>query len=980
MRRGAWIGAVGACVLSSFGAAAQEKVERQIGEEWGLGANLVGEQCRARFVSERSDQKWERYEIFCEGWEQRSGTLIVNYRPELKLEPLLRTGSWKQARMANDVSCSGDIKAFTLTTGDKAESETCITQAGGYPQQFFSAVRNRRAYVGEALPAAFPLLEEAILILDGTKKAVVDRGQIANASLRFIEAQLSAGVRGIGARDMNERDALWRLGNDSINAGQFARAQSVLRRLLSAQEKSFGIDAIGNARVMIRLAHVMSRRRDYEGAEAMFLRAKKLVASQGADSIVTLEYLAYHGSHYARSGDTQRGIGLIEDSLKSAVATTRPNKYRLWQAYDKAAETYIAMERWTDAERTSQEALRQAHAAFGNVHSLVRSAHHKLGQVYEGTGRLEEALKSHRTAMEMVDLLYGDSWLVAVDLYGMGRVQGKLGRPQDALASFRRGTPILARMGSGNINDGFPFEDYASLAFAEAAKSPAQAQALIGEVFAALQLRRGTTAATAARLLRARLAAGDEATTAVTRDYQDAQNAARDARERLGLELAQPPEQRNAEAQAKLERELSDAKAREAAAERALQAANPRYARLAFGRPESADDVRKLLAADEALLALYPMKGGTAVFVVRKDKVAGYMAKPGTDAVAKAVAHLRAGLEPEGNGVARFDLAAAHALYRDLLASAEKSLAGAKHLYIVGTQALASLPFGVLVRTAPAAGAGYQSAAWLGRQYSMSALPSVAALRDVRSAARDAKAAKEAFFGVGNPSLSGDGGAASRGALLRLAETCVEAEGIDVNLVRSLPALPETADELRRISESLGANAKDLLLGPDANAQKLRASGLSDYRVLAFATHGVLPAELQCNIEPGLILSPTTGEGAHSGLLRASEIAKLKLNAELVLLSACNTAGADGRLGGESYSGLVQAFFYAGARAVLASHWAVASEPTVQLTTGIFEAQKKTKGLKRAEALMAVQAQMMQNPDTAHPIFWAPFVLVGDRG
>ncbi len=76
----------------------------------------------------------------------------------------------------------------------------------------------------------------------------------------------------------------------------------------------------------------------------------------------------------------------------------------------------------------------------------------------------------------------------------------------------------------------------------------------------------------------------------------------------------------------------------------------------------------------------------------------------------------------------------------------------------------------------------------------------------------------------------------------------------------------------------------------------------------------------------------------------------------------------------------MQAFFYAGARAVLASHWAVASEPTVQLTTGIFEAQKKTKGLKRAEALMAVQGQMMQNADTAHPIFWAPFVLVGDRG
>jgi CHAT domain-containing protein len=704
------------------------------------------------------------------------------------------------------------------------------------------------------------------------------------------------------------------------------------------------------------------------------------VANQGADSIVTLEYLAFHGSHYARSGAPERGIGLIEESLKSAVATQRPNKYRQWQAFDKATETYIAMERYTDAERTGQETLRAAHAAFGNIHSLIRSAHFKLGQVYEATNRPEEALKSYQTGLAMVDLLYGESWLVAIDHYKVGRMQGRLGRLQEALASFRRGTVILERMGTGTINDSIAFEDFAAIAFAQAAQLPAGGQALIDEVFAALQLRRGTTAATAVRLLRSRLAAGDEATAAVTRGYQDASNAAVDAREKLGLELAKAPAERNAETQGKLEKEFNAAKAKQAEAEHALQAANPRYARLSFGRAERADDVKKLLGADEALLALYPMKSGTAVFVVRKDKVAGYMAKPGTDEVAKAVSQLRAGLEVEGSDIPKFDAAAAHALYRDLLAPAEKSLTGAKHLYIVGTQALASLPFGVLVRTAPAPGAPYQSVAWLGKQYSMSALPSVPALRDVRTAARDAKAAKQAFFGVGNPSLTGDGGAASRGAMLRLAETCSEGEGIDASLVRSLPALPETADELRRISESLGASAKDLLLGTEANAKMLAKNGLSDYRVLAFATHGVLPAELQCNIEPGLILSPTTGEGAHSGLWRASEIAKLKLNAELVLLSACNTAGADGRLGGESYSGLVQAFFYAGARSVLASHWAVASEPTVQLTTGIFEAQKKTKGLKRAEALMAVQGQMMQNAETAHPIFWAPFVLVGDRG
>ncbi len=631
-----------------------------------------------------------------------------------------------------------------------------------------------------------------------------------------------------------------------------SRAENAFRRMLTSQEKAFGIDAIGNARVMTLVAHSMSRRKNFDAAEAMFLRSKKLVASLSAESIVSLEYLSYHGSHYARSGVPERGIGMIEESLKVAVAPQRPNKYRLWQTFDKATETYIAMERWPEAERTGQELLRHAHGAYGTVHSLIRSAHYKLGQIYEATGRPEEALKSYRAGMEMVDLLYGDSYLTALDLFRMGRIQAKLGRTQDALASYRRAIPMLERMGSGTVNDGFPFEEYVSVALAQAAQTPAQAQALTSEVFAAVQLRRGTTAATAVRLLRSRLASGDEAISTVSRGYQDAQNAANDARERLGVELGKAPDQRNAETQARLEKEVEEAKAKQAAAERTLQAANPRYAKLTFGRPERADEVKKLLAADEALLAVYPMKDSTAVFVVRKDKISGHLAKMSSDDVAKAVATLRAGLEAGDGDIPRFDAVASHALYRSLLGPAEPALTGAKHLYIVGTQAMASLPFGVLVRTAPPANASYQSVAWLGRQYSMSALPSVAALRDVRGAARQAGTAKAAFFGVGNPSLTGDGKAASRGALLRLADTCVEVDGIDVNLVRSLPALPETADELRRISESLGASGKDLLLGPDANAQKLRAGGLADYRVLAFATHGVLPAELQCNAEPGL--------------------------------------------------------------------------------------------------------------------------------
>jgi hypothetical protein len=116
------------------------------------------------------------------------------------------------------------------------------------------------------------------------------------------------------------------------------------------------------------------------------------------------------------------------------------------------------------------------------------------------------------------------------------------------------------------------------------------------------------------------------------------------------------------------------------------------------------------------------------------------------------------------------------------------------------------------------------------------------------------------------------------------------------------------------------------------------------------------------------------------GLLDASEVATLKLDADWVVLSACNTAGPDGALGGESLSGLTRAFFYAGARALLVSHWAVASGPTVDLTTGMFGVYARKPGRGKAEALRRAQAAVRAKPETAHPFFWAALVLVGDGG
>jgi CHAT domain-containing protein len=123
-----------------------------------------------------------------------------------------------------------------------------------------------------------------------------------------------------------------------------------------------------------------------------------------------------------------------------------------------------------------------------------------------------------------------------------------------------------------------------------------------------------------------------------------------------------------------------------------------------------------------------------------------------------------------------------------------------------------------------------------------------------------------------------------------------------------VPRLPESADEVKRIAAALGAKPDALVRGRDATERRVRETDLSRYRVIAFATHGLLPGELDCQNEPALALAPPAAAGG-DGLLDASEVAMLKLDADWVVLSACNTAGPDGSLGGESLSGLTRAFF-----------------------------------------------------------------------
>jgi len=204
-----------------------------------------------------------------------------------------------------------------------------------------------------------------------------------------------------------------------------------------------------------------------------------------------------------------------------------------------------------------------------------------------------------------------------------------------------------------------------------------------------------------------------------------------------------------------------------------------------------------------------------------------------------------------------------------------------------------------------------------------------------------------------------------------------------------LERLPDTADELRAEANALGAPETSVYLGPDAMVTKVKSLDLSTTKVVSFATHGLIAGELPKIGEPALALTPPKEPTPEDdGLLRASQVAQLKLNADFILLSACNTAAPDGTPGAEGLSGLAKAFFYAGARSLLVSHWPVDSASAVKLTTGAFEALNANPHIGRAEALRRSILAMVdpanasaQDDDkvfSAHPIFWAPFVLVGE--
>ena len=529
------------------------------------------------------------------------------------------------------------------------------------------------------------------------------------------------------------------------------------------------------------------------------------------------------------------------------------------------------------------------------------------------------------------------------------------------------------------------------------------------EAFRMADVARGSKVQKALSAAILRAGNNDPESAAAMRRAQDLEHAVKVAAESLTILQSSENSPEKAQALTKAQAELVRLRRDNEKAQADLRLKMPNYVELMEPKTQTIADAQKHLRADEALISIYTTQDKTLVWAVSaKGQPSFNVVDLPYASLVESVARLRKALDPSDvdiNRLPAFEYDTAYDLYRKLLAPVEPGWKGARELVIVSHGALSEIPLSVLVTTpfkpvktsqSAVPFAEHAEAPWLLKQAAISYLPSLSALSSLRTTA--SQPAAKSFIGFGDPLFKanqtpsgGSTSVASRGIVRRNAM----APGAPANTgqvqrrssnLELLEPLPDTSEEVRDIAKILRADTgNDVHLGKRASEQFVKQSDLSQYRVVMFATHGLVAGELPELSQPALALSnPSLTNEKDDGLLTLAEILELKLRADWVVLSACNTASADGQAS-EAVSGLGRAFFFAGAKALLVSHWPVETVSAKLLTTELFKRQTVDAKLSRAQALREASLAVMQQSagksySYAHPMFWAPFVVFGDGG
>jgi CHAT domain-containing protein len=644
------------------------------------------------------------------------------------------------------------------------------------------------------------------------------------------------------------------------------------------------------------------------------------------------------------------------------------------------------------------------------------------------TGQPDEALKILKTALDQSTSLLGERHpRVALIRGQMGLAYLRKADHRRALSEFRAAAALVSVFSSDAEDGGSQrtsnlhrirevLEGYLQL-LSDIRGTPLEREARIDAAAEGFRVAGVLQASSVDRALNAsaiRAAAHSPILSDLVRREQDATMQLAALRGLLGNVLASG-EQNSERIEADLRSRIAALDNARRALAQQIQKDFPRYATLVAPSAPSIESVREVLRDGEALISLVLLPTRTLVWAVAKTGDLEFGTSPlGRRELRGLVDKLRAALDPGARTVGdipEFDVVTSHVLFRAVLEPVRGAWEHARTLLVVPHGSLGQIPFSLLVTkqvpSEPERGAlfsNYGRIPWLIRTHAVVSVPSTAALVTLRTLPPP-DLNRRPFIGFGDPYFSEQQAreaarerapvdvALLTGRNLPITLRDLKIQSLPSRKLAILPRLPDTADEIRSIASAVNADpARDVFLGERANEQQVKTLDLSTYRVIAFATHGLVPGDLDGLTQPALALSaPEVAKVAGDGLLMMEEILALRLNADWVVLSACNTASGSGA-GSEAISGLGRAFFYAGARALLVSYWPVETTSARALTTDVFKRQRTDSGLSRATALKQAMNALIDGPgfvdpktnrvvfSYAHPIFWAPFALVGDGG
>lgn len=890
----------------------------------------------------------------------------------------------KGADSADVATTAYGIGDFYFGVGRFADAEPLLKRALAIREQRFGPDDFRVAPVLTSLSRVFRWTER-----------YRDAENAAKRALAIREARYGPNHE-ITAYSLTELGVLYMI------VGRYGESEQLKRRALSIFERTFGPEHQQTGDALASLAETFYYQGRYNEAAELFQRAVGVLDK------------ALHANHpmlvfpLRMLGQSQRRVGRLNDALPHltralavAEAAYGPDNRRVAQSAATLSRALYDAGRVAEAEALLRRSISINETLLGSDSAAVAYDSLDLAYMMNRRSQYGEAEVLARRSVDSLARLRGAEdygtgrarIYLAAALEGQNRLGPALDELRQASASFQAqmGRAQEDRSGAGLAEQTSyrgAFIDHAFLIWRMQAADAERREALIAEVFEILQLAQATGTEAAVARMAARFASGTDKLAELVRAREDGIERWRAKDAALVQLFGRPRAERNAQQETQLRAELRDLDAKLKALDARIAAEFPDYALLATPRPAPLLETQALLRPDEAMVAYLVGGRRTLILGIRRDRTVFFRVDIGRAQLNEAVRELRRTLDPSDvttlQDIRPFDTARAHRLYQTIFAPLEPLLTGARNVFVVPDAGLQSLPLGVLVTEAPSAPvrdfAGYGAVPWLAKRYGMTVLPSLSALKSLRQFARVSRAG-EPFVGIGDPTLDGPPGSA-RG--INVAKLFARGAVADASEIRKLPPLPETADELRAMARTLGAADRHLYLGPRATEREVRALDLRRYRVLAFATHGLMAGEFSDVGEPALVMTPPAQSTAEDdGVLTASEIANLKLDADWVILSACNTAAADGTPGAEGLSGLARAFFYAGSRALLVSHWAVLSDATVKLTTRMLSEATADPKLGRAEAhrrAMLALAADKENPHYAHPMFWAPFAVVGEGG